>query len=99
MALKFNKRKRTQFEIIYDILNAVVHERVLKTRLIYKANISYNIAEKYLPLVEKLGLIRKDDKFYYITSKGLEFHKILEEYSKKADELKKLLEVLEKEIH
>ncbi|QXJ34032.1 winged helix-turn-helix domain-containing protein [Saccharolobus shibatae] len=99
MTLKFNKRKRAHLDIIYDILNAVSHEPVLKTRLIYKANINYITAEKYISHMEKLGFIRRDNRFYYITVKGREVCKLLEEYKKKTVELKGILEALDKEIY
>ncbi|MCH4816777.1 MAG: winged helix-turn-helix domain-containing protein [Saccharolobus sp.] len=98
MALKFNKRKRNQFDIIYDILCAVSNGPVLKTRLIYKANVNYLVAEKYISYMEESGLIKKDDRFYYITAKGREIHKLLDEYKKRAEELKRILETLNKEM-
>ena len=61
-------------EIIYDLLSSAQKD-IKKTRLMYKANMSYTQFTKYLnPLIEKGLLGEKDSspegKIYYITDEG-----------------------------
>ncbi|GAA5419058.1 hypothetical protein Stok01_01014 [Sulfurisphaera tokodaii] len=98
MKVKFNKKKRTDYEIIYDILNALKDGPIPKTRLIYRAGLTYLTATKYIPYLEKQNLIKKEGDLYHITEKGEEVRKLLEIYKVKANEIKEIVSKLEKEI-
>ena len=76
------KKKRSQLEIIYDMLSSVQQKggRIKPTHLLYRSNLSYKLLQEYLGLLETQGLLceeanRKDPnrKEYVITDKGLKF--------------------------
>jgi len=68
---------RGRVEIIVDILN-VACTRAKKTKIMYVANLSYALLEKYLQMVLKLDFISYDSEWYEVTEKGRVF---LEKYS------------------
>ena len=43
--LEFNKRKRDKYDIIADILSACKEDGINKTRLMYAAGITYEVAK------------------------------------------------------
>ena len=70
-------RKRGSIDIMADIL-AVVSTPSSKYEMMACANLSYDQCQKYVPLLEKLGLVRRylEDGFrirYVITEKGREY--------------------------
>ncbi len=74
------KRYRTKIGIIYDILKIIDEEKEIKiTKLLSRANLSYSRLQGYIDFLEKNGLIKKENEFYKITDKGLNF---LREYKK-----------------
>jgi predicted transcriptional regulator len=63
------KKNREKLEIVRDILSAVLEE-TKKTRIMYKANLSYRVFEKYLNSLLESGLVEcNDDSSYLITWK------------------------------
>jgi predicted transcriptional regulator len=64
--------KRGRIDIIIDVLETAKVE-VNKTRIVYKANLNFKIADKYLGLLQKNGLIEKKMDKYIITEKGKRF--------------------------
>ena len=60
-----------------DILK-VAREGARKTRIMYIANLSYRLLEKYLGETVQLGLLHSSDYRYEVTKKGRAF---LEKYS------------------
>ncbi len=95
-------RYRGRVEIIADILN-VASTRAKKTRIMYFANLSYALLEKYLPEVLKLEFISYDNECYEVTEKGRAFlekySSFSSKYSKFEGELQRMLferEALEK---
>ncbi|MFP3261186.1 MAG: winged helix-turn-helix domain-containing protein [Sulfolobus sp.] len=93
--LEFNKRKRDKLDIMGDILNACKEEGINKTRLMYAAGITYEVAKKYLPELEKIGYIVRKDNMYYLTEKGKKAAEILAQIKEKKKELKQLLDKFE----
>jgi len=74
------KRYRTKIGIIYDILKIIDEEKEIRiTKLLSRANLSYSRLQGYIDFLEKNGLIKKENEFYKITGKGLNF---LREYKK-----------------
>jgi predicted transcriptional regulator len=95
---------RSRFDIIADMLN-VANERAKKTQIMYQANLSYRLLQKYLADVRRSSLVAYERKgrCYVLTPKGREFLKSYKEYSKRAVYVEKHLahfkleeEVLEK---
>ena len=71
-------KKRTKFEIIYDMLLAVMNKGKIKpTHVMYKANLSHNLLKTYLEeLIEKDMIKEMKEKNYIyliITDKGVDF--------------------------
>jgi predicted transcriptional regulator len=74
---------RGRLDIIADILN-VVSVDAKKTQIMYRANLSYAVMQKYLAELNDASLINfmKNRMCYVITEKGLEFLRAYHEYSK-----------------
>jgi predicted transcriptional regulator len=71
---------RGRLDIIVDILS-VASQNAKKTQIMYKANLSYKVLQRYLAEVTEAALIRFESKTrcYVLTEKGKTF---LEEYRK-----------------
>ncbi|HID16792.1 TPA: hypothetical protein EYP26_00700 [Candidatus Bathyarchaeota archaeon] len=76
---------RSEIKILADILKVIKREaRAKPTRILYKANLSYDRLNKYLERLKSAGLIQElenksKSKYYILTQKGEEF---LNEYRK-----------------
>lgn len=74
------KKYRHSLEIARDMLS-VASVKVRKTRIMYQANLSYRIMERYLKNLLENGLIERGrDSFYVITRKGKDFLQMYEDY-------------------
>lgn len=74
------KKYRHGLEIARDMLS-VASVKVKKTRIMYQANLSYRLMEKYLKRLLENRLIECiDNSFYVITGKGKEFLQMYEDY-------------------
>jgi predicted transcriptional regulator len=62
-------KRRTKFDIVIAILD-VVSGGATKTKIVYKANLNFNLATKYLDLLLERGLVRTDNRRYEITDEG-----------------------------
>ena len=79
---------RSQMKIFADMLEAIESDggKALPTRIMFKANLSYDRLEKYLSDLQQLGLVeelRDGDKVVYgLTGKGVdylvEFRRVME---------------------
>jgi len=82
---------RGRLEIIADILNAAEKEGK-KTRIMYIANLSYSLLEKYLTEVLGMGFVNVINNNYELTEKGRifleKFGQFSSRYSKLTEELK-----------
>ncbi|MEA3324041.1 MAG: winged helix-turn-helix domain-containing protein [Euryarchaeota archaeon] len=65
-------KRRSKIDIIIAILD-VVSGGATKTKIVYKANLNFNIATKYLELLLEKGLVRVDGSSYEITEDGKTF--------------------------
>jgi len=76
---------RSMFDIIADMLN-VVSGRTKKTKIMYGANLSYTLLQKYLDDMRQAGLViyERKGRCYLITDKGREFLEAYKEYSRRA---------------
>jgi len=67
-------------EIVKDIL-FVVSGKARKTRIMYQANLSFQLIEKYLTGLVDSGLVEcHDDACYLITQRGKEFLQMYHDY-------------------
>lgn len=88
-ALILRKYKRCPLKIIADIL-LVSRRNVKKTYIMYGANLSYTLLNKYLNKVLNAGLIdRSAEGYYKITDKGATFLDIYSFYVKEKDRIEK----------
>ena len=71
-------KRRGKLEIIADILS-VATEEAKKTEIVYKANLNFKRAGKYIPCLEKRGLMDGNGWGFKTTEKGREF---LRDYQK-----------------
>lgn len=81
---------RSRFDIIADMLN-VVSDRAKKTQIMYQANLSYRLLQKYLSEVRRSSLVlyERKGRCYVLTDKGKEFLQVYKEYSRRASFVEK----------
>ena len=65
-------KNRDRLDIMADIVKAAV-PRSNKTNIMFSANLSFKLLEKYLGLVMNAGLVQAHDSEYLTTELGLEF--------------------------
>ena len=83
---------RGRIDIIADILQ-VAETHVRKTQIMYRANLSYTVLQRYLAELTEASLINyKDDiQCYVLTDKGREYIVLYKEYSKANKHIEKRL--------
>ena len=65
-------RKRDRLSIVADILE-VANSGSSKTRIMFRANLSFSLLEKYLDVVVRSGFVEVQDGKYMLTERGREF--------------------------
>jgi predicted transcriptional regulator len=63
------KMRRSRIDIVVNILD-VAKNGVNKTAIVYRSNINFTLAEKYLELLENQGLLENNSEKYITTDKG-----------------------------
>jgi predicted transcriptional regulator len=89
---------RDHLDIIADILS-VAGRKAKKTQIMYKANLSYSVLQRYLSEVALASLIifETQSQSFMITPKGEEFLRAYKEYSRSSQRVERRLnEVAEK---
>ncbi len=83
---------RGKLDIIADILNVAL-KNAKKTQIMYQANLSYKVLQKYLAEVTTAQLIsyENEKQHYLLTDKGREFLEAYEKYSKSSKYVEKHL--------
>ena len=80
--------------IVAAILD-VTNSGASKTKIMYGANLSFSMLEKYLKLVQSSDLIEKDgDRLYHLTDKGRDFLNAYKRFYDRYDSASKLLSSL-----
>lgn len=64
--------RRTRIDIIIEILE-VAKPGVNKTGLVYRTNLNFRLAEKYIELMEKRGFLENISEKYVTTCEGRVF--------------------------
>jgi predicted transcriptional regulator len=82
---------RRRFEIIADILKAA-ENGAKKTRIMYVANLSHMLLEKYLTETINVGFIRFNNDGYEVTDKGQLFLERYAQFSSKYSKVQRELE-------
>ena len=87
---------RGRLDIIADILH-IASKNAKKTQIMYQANLSYKVLQKYLAEVTDAQLIDFEDETqrYSLTEKGREFLDAYEKYSKTSRYVEKKLSDVE----
>ncbi len=65
-------KRRTKFDIVIAILE-VASGGANKTKIVYSANLNFNLATKYLDFLLKKGLVSTNSGCYGITDEGKVF--------------------------
>jgi predicted transcriptional regulator len=83
---------RDRLDIIADILH-VASNIAKKTQIMYQANLSYSIMQRYLAEIAAASLVSYDvgSQSYLLTSKGQEFLAAYKKYSKTSRHVEKRL--------
>jgi len=83
---------RGRLDIIADILH-VASRNAKKTQILYQANLSYAVLQRYLAEITGASLISFEDekRCYMLTAKGREFLDAYQEYSKTNRHMEKRL--------
>jgi predicted transcriptional regulator len=84
---------RRRLEIIADTLYAA-EKGAKKTRIMYIANLSYKLLEKYLGETIEIGLMHFNNDGYAVTEKGYAFLEKYSQFSSKYAKLSKELEAM-----
>lgn len=88
---------RSRLEIVAAVLS-VVNDGAKKTHIMYKANLSYKLLNRYLSEVLDAGLVRLgNDGWYEITEKGRVFLEKFNGYSSRNDRVRKQISDVESE--
>ena len=86
-----NKNRRS-LDIVREVLS-IVSVRVRKTKIMYRANLSFVQVEKYLTVLLGNGLLKHDgDSGYLITERGKEFLQLYEDYLERSTHLREEVE-------
>lgn len=71
-------KRRSKTDIAEEILRVAMNG-ANKTHIVYEANVNFNIASKYLEMLNKKELIRHENGFFITTAKGKIFQEIAKE--------------------
>ena len=83
---------RRKLDIIADML-LVASNGAKKTQIMYQANLSYRLLQKYLQEVKKAYLLNfeRKERRYVLTSRGHQFLEVYKEYAKRNRVVEKTL--------
>ena len=86
-------KNRDRVSIIAAILEAA-HSGASKTRIMFMANLSLNLLEKYLDLSVAAGFIQLDNGKYHLTEHGKAFLSKYKQFNDRYVNAQKLLDAL-----
>jgi predicted transcriptional regulator len=86
---------RDKLDIIADILNVASHE-AKKTQIMYKANLSYKVLQRYLNEIMDASLVdyKEKNQIYSLTSKGQAYLDAYKEYAQTNKRIEKRLTII-----
>lgn len=74
------KRRRDSTRVLYEILS-LARRGTTKTQIVYKANLNFNLADRYVKPLLAQGFLREKSKetniMYELTMRGERLHNIL----------------------
>ena len=65
--------RRSKFESYLDILIALQAGSLRRTRVMYRANLSWTILDRYIEVLQQTGLITESGRELSLTNKGFSF--------------------------
>jgi predicted transcriptional regulator len=71
--------RRSRNDIAVDILKVAMNGAT-KTRIIYDAKLNFNIAQKYLEMLNEKELIRHENGLFIATNKGKVFQEMAKQF-------------------
>jgi len=77
--------RRSRIDIIIDVLDASMMG-VNKTSVVYRTNLNFKLADKYLGLLQKQGLLENKLDKYVTTDKGKIFLKKAKEVTEQLED-------------
>ena len=86
-------RNRDQLCIVAAILEAA-NSGSSKTRIMFSANLSFKLLEKYLGLVVSAGFVQVDDSVYLLTESGRKFLRQYYDFHERYAKAQELVETL-----
>ena len=86
-------KNRDRISIVAAILE-VATSGVNKTHIMFGANLSFSLLEKYLDVAVNSGFIRFENSRYYLTERGGEFLKEYRLFERRYVDAQKMLETL-----
>jgi predicted transcriptional regulator len=86
-------KNRDRLSIIADVLE-VAKQGANKTRIMFIANLSFNLLEKYLDTAVEAELVKIENSKYTLTKKGWVYLKQYQHFHESYREAQKMLEVL-----
>ena len=69
MSLTATEARRTSIDVIADILQ-IAREGARITHIVYKGNLNFKMAHRYVRDLLKRGLMREEPPLYHSTAKG-----------------------------
>ena len=70
--------RRSRIDISAEILR-VASTGANKTQIVYGTNLNFEVAKRYLEMLQERGLIKQDGDLYLTTIKGKEFQELAKE--------------------
>ncbi len=89
-------KNRDRLSIVASILDAA-NSGASKTRIMFRANLSFKLLEKYMDSVVSASLVRVEGSTYFVTELGKEFLRRFKNYHERYVEAEKFLENLSSE--
>jgi predicted transcriptional regulator len=86
-------KNRDRLSIIAAILEAV-NSGANKTRIMFRANLSFKLLEKYLDISMRAGFVRVDEYKYTLTEHGVDFLKQYKHLHERYYKAQKMLDCL-----
>jgi predicted transcriptional regulator len=71
-------RRRSRTDIAVDILRVAMNG-AKKTHIVYEVNLNFNIAQKYLEMLNEKELIKQENGLFITTNKGKVFQEMAKE--------------------
>lgn len=90
------RKNRDKLCLVAAILE-VTNTGAIKTSIMYQANLSYKLLEKYLAIATNANLIYKDGSCYRLTEQGIHFLERYTQFQDRYSQAQKTLKDLEAE--